>query len=142
MLDPHLQFHTEGLKRELREVELLRPRLDRPDYGRDSRLRRRLRTLVVRPARAISGKGPLPGVTIRPARAADALELVRLAEISERRVPSGLVLLAEVGVDIVAALPVDGGPLLSDLRRPTGDLVQLLELRSDQLRASEPVRAG
>lgn len=142
MIDPHLQFHTEGLKREFREVELLRPRLDRPDYGREGRLRRRLRTLVIRPARVIPDKGPLPGVTIRLARAADAVDLVRLAEISERRVPSGLVLVAEVGVDIVAALPVDGGPLLSDLRRPTGDLVQLLELRSDQLRASEPVQAA
>lgn len=142
MLDPHLQFDTEGLKRELREIELLRPRLDRPDYGREGRLRRRLRTLVIRPARVIPDKGPLPGVTIRLARAADAVDLVRLAEISERRVPSGLVLVAEVGVDIVAALPVDGGPLLSDLRRPTGDLVQLLELRSDQLRASEPVQAA
>ena len=137
MLDPHLQLHTEGLKRELREIELLRPRLDRPDYGRDGKLRRRLRTLAIRPARVIPGKGSLPGVTIRPARAADALELVRLAELSERRVPSGLVLVAEVESSIVAALPVDGGALLSDLRRPTGDVRQLLELRSEQLRAGD-----
>jgi len=66
-----------------------------------------------------------------------------LAELSERRVPSGLVLVAEVESSIVAALPVEGGPLLSDLRRPTRDVAQLLELRSAQIRITdEPARAA
>jgi hypothetical protein len=42
----------------------------------------------------------------------------------------------------VAALPVEGGALLSDLRRPIGDVHQLLELRSEQLRVRDRRRAA
>lgn len=84
-------------------------------------------------------------MTIRPASAADVRAITRLTEISERRVPSGLgglVLVAQIESDVVAALPVQGGPLLSDLRRPTADVAQLLELRSEQIRAAKPRRAA
>jgi hypothetical protein len=74
-------------------------------------------------------------VVIRPAAATDTRALVRLAEASERRLPSGLVLVAEVESRVVAALPMDDSYVLSDLLRPTSDVVQLLELRSEQLRA-------
>ena len=43
--------------------------------------------------------------------------------------------------EIVAALPVDGH-VLTDLWRPTGDVVQLLELRSEQLRAAKLERVA
>ena len=50
-----------------------------------------------------------------------------------RQVP---VLVAEVEAEVVAALPVDEPFVLADLWRPTSDVVQLLELRSEQLRAA------
>jgi hypothetical protein len=52
------------------------------------------------------------------------------------------VLVAEVESDIVAALPVAGGPLLSDMWRPTSDAVQLLELRSGQIKTVQSTRAA
>jgi hypothetical protein len=76
----------------------------------------------------------VPGVTIRPAGTTDRSELARLAELNERHIPEGRILVVEVESSLVAALPLDGGPLLSDLWRPTADLVQLLELRSGQIR--------
>jgi hypothetical protein len=42
------------------------------------------------------------------------------------------VLVAAVDSEVVAALPVEGGHALTDLWRPTGDVVQLLELRAKQ----------
>lgn len=143
VIDPHLHLVLMELDRELRDLSLARPRLDRPEVGRPGRLRRALRSRVSPPARvAPATSSTVPEVTIRPAVPADSRHLVRLAEISERRVPSGLVLVAEVDAGIVAALPVDGGPPLTDLRRPTRDVVQLLELRSEQVRASDLTRAA
>jgi hypothetical protein len=39
-------------------------------------------------------------------------------------------------------VPVDDGYVLSDLMRPTQDVVQLLELRSEQLRAARLARVA
>jgi hypothetical protein len=131
------------MNHELRGLGISQPRLDRPDAMRAGRLRRRLRGLVVPPARVFASRGrDLPEVTIRPAVVSDGAQLTRLAEVSERRLPSGLVLVAEVDDIIVAAMPVDGGPVLADVLRPTLDVVQLLELRADQLRASGLRRAA
>jgi hypothetical protein len=138
MLEPHLHLYVENLQRELRELHAHRPRFDRPEYPTRRRLRRFVRALAHSPARAVREPGTrIPKVTIRPARAADLRDLTRLAALSERRLPTGLVLVAEVESDVVAALPVEGGPLLSDLWRSTLDVAQLLELRSEQLRAAE-----
>lgn len=143
MTDPRLHYVLMGMNRELRELEQSKPRLDRPDAARSGRLHRRLKALVMRPARIDPASGrAVPEVTIRRAVAADGLQLARLAEVSERRLPSGLVLVAEVESGIVAALPVDGGPVLADVRRGTQDVVQLLELRTEQLRASDRRRAA
>jgi hypothetical protein len=43
---------------------------------------------------------------------------------------------------VVAALPLDDRYVLADLTRPTGDVVQLLELRSEQLRAARLERVA
>jgi hypothetical protein len=138
-----MHLHLESLNRELRDVRLGRPRLDRPEYRPHGPLRRLLGSVAKPPAVAVGEPGiPVPAVTIRPARAADEPALVRLAELSERRVPAGPVLVAEVESRIVAALPVEGGPLLQDLLKPTGDVAQLLELRSGQVQAVEPPRAA
>lgn len=141
MLEPHLHLYVENLHRELRELALHRPRYDRPKDPRRGRVRSLIRALAHSPAHAAREPGTcVPKVTIRPARAADLADLTRLAELSERRLPTGLVLVAEVESELVAALPVEGGPLLSDLWRPTLDVAQLLELRSEQVRAAERTR--
>ena len=139
MLTEYLNHHA----RELRELEHSRPRYDRPDVRRRSRLREALRVLALPPASATPGSdGELPDVVIRPAAAADANAIARLAEASERRMPAGTVIVAEVEHEVVAALPLEDRYVLSDLLRPTGDVVQLLELRSEQLRAARLERVA
>ena len=141
MLEPYVHLYIESLDRELREIAPHKQRFDRPEFPSRGRMRKLILALAHSPAHAVGEPGQrVPKVTIRPARAADLGDLTRLAELSERRLPTGLVLVAEVESDVVAALPVEGGPLLSDLWRPTLDVAQLLELRSEQLRAAERER--
>jgi len=143
MIEQLLSRDLEIVHRELHELRLTRPRLDRPDPNRESGLRALLRALGPRPAPAAHAPGrSIPGVTIREAQAADRRVLSALAELSERRVPAGPVLVAEVESSVVAALPLQGGPLLTDLRRPTRDVAQLLELRSSQIRSAQARPAG
>jgi hypothetical protein len=141
MIESSVHLYLQTLQREVRELQAHRPRFDRPEQPRTGRLGRLVRALGHSPAQAarVPGKS-VPKVTIRPARAADLGALTRLADLSERRLPTGLVLVAEVESAVVAALPVEGGPLLSDLWRPTGDVAQLLELRTEQLRAAARAR--
>jgi hypothetical protein len=141
MIESSVHLYLENLQREVRELQAHRPRFDRREHPRRSRLGSLLYKLGHSPAHAARMPGTsVPKVTIRPARAADLGALTRLADLSERRLPTGLVLVAEVESDVVAALPVEGGPLLSDLWRPTGDVAQLLELRTQQLRAADRAR--
>lgn len=137
MLTEYVNDHRLAVERELRAVAQARPRYDR-SFDRDpSWLRGFVRSVALRPAAATTGfQGTVPHVVIRPAGAADSRALARLAEASERRMPSGLVLVAEVEAKVVAAIPMESGYVLSDLFQPTSDLVQLLELRSGQLRAA------
>jgi hypothetical protein len=137
MLSEYVNDRAHELNRELREITQSRPRYERAS-GRDaSRMREALRSLALAPAKATPGNGgALPEVVLRPATGRDAGALARLAEASERRLPSGLVLVAEVEHELVAALPLEERYVLSDVLRPTGDVVQLLELRSQQLRAA------
>jgi hypothetical protein len=138
MLSEYVHEHTQSVDRELREIAHSRPRYERPVADGRSRIRDVLRGLAFTPAKATPGAGGRPaGVVIRPATGADARAVERLAEASERRTPSGLVLVAEVDDDVVAALSVRERYVLTDLWRPTGDVVQLLELRSEQLRAAD-----
>lgn len=138
MLNEAANDHLIELDRERRTISQSRPRYDRAESGSRMRLRGIVRGLALPAARATPGAGGgLPDVVIRPAVHADGPMLVRLADASERRLPSGLVLVAEVETQLVAALPVDGSHVLTDLRRPTSDVVQLLELRSDQLSAAK-----
>lgn len=133
MLTEYLNDHA----RELRELEQSRPRYERADARTRSRVREAIRRVALAPASAAPGpSGDLAAVVIRRAGAADGRALARLAEGSERRLPSGLVIVAEVESEVVAALPLRESFVLTDLRRPTGDIVQLLELRSAQLRVA------
>ena len=139
MLNEYVNDHA----RELRELEHSRPRYDRSEGRRRSRVRNVLRGFALAPEKATpSGTGTLPDVVIRPAAARDGRAIARLAEASERRMPSGLVLVAEVETEVVAAMPVNDRYVLTDIFRPTGDVVQLLQLRSEQLRAARLERVA
>ena len=58
--------------------------------------------------------------------------VVRLAQLDSQPAPSGPVLAAEIGGELRAALPLDGGPPLADPFHRTAELVSLLELRLAQ----------
>ena len=131
---------ADEIQRILREMSM-RPRLDRSDRDVHGRLRRALSTLVGRYAVPVCTPGT--EVTIRRAGPQDTRSVAHLAAMSDRRPPQGAVLVAEIESEIVAALPIGGGPVITDVRRPTADVVQLLKLRSDQeRRARHAARAA
>jgi hypothetical protein len=76
-------------------------------------------------------------VTIRVAGPADDEALARLAELDSRPAPVGYVLVAEVGGELRAAVPVAGGETVADPFHPTATLTSLLALRVSQLRGGE-----
>jgi hypothetical protein len=81
-----------------------------------------------------------PDVTMRLASSGDAGALERLAQLDSARSPSGPTLVAEVGGELVAALPLDGGRPLADPFTHTTDIVRMLELRAAQLTADGRLR--
>ena len=80
-----------------------------------------------------------PDVTVRLARSSDTRQLFSLAALDSASVPQGDLVVAESEGRIVAALPLAGGPAIADPFHRTLALVQMLELRAQQLRASAPV---
>ena len=76
---------------------------------------------------------PAP-LRIRQARHADAAALERLAALDSSQIPTGDVLLAEVGDELWAALSLDDGHHVADPTRPSADAVLILGHRSRQLR--------
>jgi hypothetical protein len=72
-------------------------------------------------------------IAIRLAREDETTALQRLAWLSERPLRGGRTLVAEVDGELLAALPLAGGPALADPFRPTAELSALLELRARQL---------
>ncbi len=108
--------------RELRERARAERRVRRPGALRSllSSLRRRER------ATPVVGPAPEAGVTIRIARPSDDQALRRLAELDSRRLPKGEILVAALGDELAAALPLDGGEPVADPFLPTGGLVALL----------------
>jgi len=81
-------------------------------------------------ARQVGGRGE---ISIRPARPADVTAIRRLAALVDRPVPVEPMLLAESDGAVVVALSTATGDVVSDPFRATGDLVDLLRLRSLQL---------
>jgi hypothetical protein len=75
------------------------------------------------------------GLTVRAACQRDAEAVRLLAALEGVTMPSGPMLVAEVGDDVLAALPLDGGRALADPFRPSAHMVELLELRARQVRA-------
>jgi hypothetical protein len=98
-----------------------------------------------RDARVVRGYRPRPvadtsDVELRLCRAADDPQLDRLAELSERALPQGRLVIAATRGQIVAALPLAGGEALRDPFARTAHLLPLLELRASQLRDPGPRR--
>ena len=81
-------------------------------------------------ARQVGERGE---IAIRPARPADVGDVRRLAQLVDRPVPAAPMLLAESDGALVVALSTLTGDVVSDPFRATGDLVDLLRLRSAQL---------
>jgi hypothetical protein len=73
-------------------------------------------------------------LTIRRASDADGVALNRLAALDSSRPPSGDVLIAEVGAELWAAVEVQSGAAIADPFRPSGDLVELLQVRAGGMR--------
>jgi hypothetical protein len=77
-------------------------------------------------------------VELRLCRVADDPQLERLAALAERPLPHGRLVIAATRGQIVAALPLAGGPGLRDPFARTAHLMPLLELRAAQLRDPKP----
>ncbi|MCW3065825.1 MAG: hypothetical protein JWN32_2997 [Solirubrobacterales bacterium] len=92
-------------------------------------------SIIPRPESAPS-RLHLEGVTIRYAFPDDFRELARLAILDSRALPEGVVLVAEVGNELRAALAADG-TAIADPFHPTADLVSLLRERARQLEAAQ-----
>jgi hypothetical protein len=72
-------------------------------------------------------------ITIRRSRPEDASALEELAQLDSRKLNGEDLLLAEVGGELRAAVPVGGGQPIADPFRPTAALVSMLSLRARQL---------
>jgi hypothetical protein len=98
-----------------------------------SRLARRaVRSSSVRPPNVCSGAV----ISIRLAGDAEVAAIARLAQLSERPIPVGRSLVAEVDGQLLAALPLASGPMLVDPFRPSCEVLELLTLRAAQLAAT------
>jgi hypothetical protein len=71
-------------------------------------------------------------VTMYLSEADEAIE--PLAQLDSARRPTVPLLVAAVGGEPVAAVPLDGGPAIADPFRRTAALVSLLQLRAAQMR--------
>jgi hypothetical protein len=71
-------------------------------------------------------------ITIRQSTDADRKALLRLAELDEAPEPTGAALLAFVGGELRAALPLERGSAVADPFHLTGDVIDLLRLRARQ----------
>ena len=84
-------------------------------------------------ASAVGGRGT---IVIRYARGGDRDALRRLEALASRSLPQAELLVVEADGDLVAAVPADGGDVVSDPFRVTLDVVELLRLRTRQLRVA------
>jgi hypothetical protein len=91
---------------------------------------------VLRPAQRTAAD--VTEIELRLCRVGDDPALDQLAELAERPLPFGRLVVAVVDGRIVAALPIAGGHTLTDPFVRTAHLRPLLELRAAQLREPEP----
>jgi hypothetical protein len=84
----------------------------------------------------------MTNITVRRASASDRLALDRLAALDSARPPGGPALIAEADSRILAALPLGSGRPIADPFEPTAEIVALLALRAEQIRAAEAAPRG
>lgn len=85
------------------------------------------------PPPADASAHPVETLTIRMAVPADARRLSRLAELDSAPQPEPVpMLIAEVGGELRAALPLDGGRPIADPFQPTAALIVMLAQRARQ----------
>jgi hypothetical protein len=99
----------------------------------DLRLRADARRSV-KPSSTPNATAQAEAVSIRRATESDHSLLERLAALDSSTVPSGDVLIAEVGDEPRAALEIATGAAVADPFHPTAHLVELLALRAARLR--------
>jgi hypothetical protein len=73
-------------------------------------------------------------ITIRHSSEVDRVSLARLAQLDDQDVPSGEALLAYVGEELRAAMPLRGRRVIADPFHLTGDVIELLRFRARQER--------
>jgi len=81
-------------------------------------------------------------ITVRRSVAADRTDLDRLAALDSATPPRGPALIAEADSRMLAALPLGSGRPIADPFEPTAEIVALLELRAEQLRAKRSESRG
>lgn len=79
-------------------------------------------------------------VTIRCARAHEAAQLARAAELDSSAAPLAPALVAELAGELLAAISLVDGAVIANPFRRTADLVELLRARERQLRTPERPR--
>jgi len=90
---------------------------------------------ILGPTQAVDAHSP--ALTLRYAAPDDADALDRLAAVDSQRAPRGVVVVAEVGGELWAAISLDDHHAIADPFRPTGELVALLHQRARQLRRQD-----
>jgi hypothetical protein len=73
-------------------------------------------------------------IIIRHSTDDDRGAIRELAALDSRRAPDGDALLAFIGTELRAALPLDGGTPLADPFHRTAEIVELLRVRATQSR--------
>ena len=81
-------------------------------------------------------------ITVRSAVASDLSELARLAALDSATPPRGPALIAEADSRLIAALPLGSGRPIADPFEPTAEIVALLRLRAEQVRAEDERSRG
>jgi hypothetical protein len=90
-----------------------------------------------------TSRSPAETLTIRLAVSADEAALSRLAQLDSAPPPEPIpMLLAEVGGELRAALPLNGGPAIADPFQRTCELIAILVERARELEARAPRRAA
>jgi len=72
-------------------------------------------------------------ISIRPFADSDARAVREVAQRDSNAVPAGMLLVAEVGGRVRAALSLDTGEVVADPFAPSAELVDLLRARARQL---------
>jgi hypothetical protein len=80
-------------------------------------------------------------IVIKRSTASDRTAVLELAALDSRRAPHGDSLLAFVGTELRAALPLDGAAPIADPFHHTAELVDLLRVRAARPRRQRTLRS-